>query len=62
MSDALLVAIAALVFVGLPTAILGWGAILQRREADEPQEPGDQSHHPDSLRNVFRINGRRDDA
>jgi hypothetical protein len=63
MSDALLVAIAALIFVGAPLMILAWAAIVERNAGrDDPPEPGDQSHHPDSLRNVRRMNRRQRDA
>ena len=64
MSDALLVSLAALIFVGAPLMVLAWAAIAERNAGrnEPPQEPGDQSHHPDSLRNVFRINGRRGDV
>jgi hypothetical protein len=50
------------IIVGAPLVVAAWVFIEDRFVKDEPQEPGDQSHHPDSLRNVFRINGRRDDA
>jgi len=62
MSDALLVSIAALIFVGAPLAAIAWTIALDRRKSEEPQEPGDQSHYSDSLRNVRRANRSKGDA
>jgi hypothetical protein len=61
MSDALLVSIAALIFVGAPLMILAWAAIAERNAGrnEPPQEPGDQSHHPASIEQARQANGRR---
>jgi hypothetical protein len=32
------------------------------RKCDDSQEPGDQSHHPGSIEQARRANGRRADA
>jgi hypothetical protein len=61
-SDALLVSLAALIFVGLPLAAIAWTIVLGRRQQDAPQEPGDQAHYDASLRNVRRINRSKPDA
>jgi hypothetical protein len=58
MSDALLVSIAALIFVGAPLAAIAWTIFLERRAPDEPQEPGDHAHHPDSIEQARRANGK----
>jgi hypothetical protein len=55
-----LIYIAAILALGFLT-VAAFRAMYPRK-CDDPQEPGDHAHHPDSLRNVFRINGRRDDA
>ena len=62
MLDLALVAFFALV-VAAPFAVIAWAFIEDAMARDDdPHEPGDQSHHPASIEQARRANGRRGDA